>query len=81
MDNQSKTVTDKKEQLLSQLKKIQSKIDNLENQRYIKINKLAKKHKLLDLSDDIIEAEFMLMKEKYACDTNEPVVEDSVKKN
>lgn len=77
----TKPVTDKKEMLLEQLKKIQSKIDNLDTQRADKINKLAKKHKLFDLSDSVLEKEFALIKEKYASNADAIQKEERTKKN
>lgn len=58
--------TDKKQILLDQIKKIQEKIDGIEKKRLEKINQLAKKFKLLDLDDKIIEHEFSLIMEKHA---------------
>jgi len=58
--------TDKKQILLDQIKKIQEKIDGIEKKRLEKINQLAKKFKLLDLDDKIIEQEFSLIMEKHA---------------
>lgn len=85
MDNHSKGTidkpTDKKDKLLSQLQKIQAKIDNLENQRLDKINKLVKKFKILDLSDEIIAQEFALIRAKYAGSSQNEEDGDDVKKN
>lgn len=71
---------DKKEKLLERLKDIQSKINNLENQRAEKIGKFAKKFRLFDLSDELIEKEFSFIKDKYFPSTNTMPL-DSAKKN
>jgi len=81
MTIKNNTVDDKKEKLLKKLKSIQSKIDNIENQRVEKINKLAKKHKLFELTDDIIEQEFLLIKQKYAAAVSDGTTQDDIKKN
>ncbi len=72
---------DKKEKLLERLKDIQSKIDELENQRSAKIIKLAKKFNLFDLSDKTIASEFSLIKAKYASVSNDDESVDKTKKN
>lgn len=72
---------DKKEKLLERLKDIQSKIDELENQRSAKIIKLAKKFDLFDLSDKTIAAEFSLIKSKYASVSSGDESIDKTKKN
>ncbi|MDQ5930283.1 MAG: hypothetical protein QG594_2070 [Bacteroidota bacterium] len=81
MDNPSKAAIDKKDKLLSQLQKIQAKIDSLENQRLDKITRLVKKFKILDLSDEIIEQEFALIRAKYSGPSQNEEALDSVKKN
>ena len=81
MDNIAPATHDKKQVLLDQIKKIQSKIDAMEKLRADKINKLAKKFKLLDLDDEIIEKEFSLIKEKYASSLEKSQQEDVAKKN
>lgn len=74
-------VSNRKQALLEQMKKIQSKIDNIEKQRAEKINKLAKKFKLYDLDDKIIEREFSLIKDKYHTVTENNPSTDEIKKN
>lgn len=81
MENKSPVINDKKQVLLEQIKKIQSKIDAIEQQRADKINKLAKKFKLIELDDDIIEKEFSLIKEKYAAVIENSPHADTIKKN
>lgn len=81
MDNKAPVVNHKKQVLIDQIKKIQSKIDAIEHQRAEKINKLAKKFKLLDLDDEIIEKEFSLIKDKYSSTLNKSTETDPVKKN
>lgn len=81
MSAKSAVVTDKKQVLLDQLKRIQSKIDNIEKQRAEKITKLAKKFKLFDLDDKIIEQEFSLIKEKYQATLEKNQNIDDIKKN
>lgn len=56
----------RKQTLLEQLNKIQSKIDNLEKQKADRVSKLAKKHQIIELDEKIIEQEFLLIKEKYS---------------
>lgn len=81
MTNKAPVINDKKQVLLDQIKKIQSKIDAIEKQRVEKINKLAKKFKLLDLEDEILEKEFSLIKEKYASVLEKSLKTDAIKKN
>ena len=81
MKNNKSVKIDKKEKLLERLKGIQSKIDDLENQRSGKIIKLAKKFNLFDLSDKTIESEFSLIKAKYASVENNDEAVDKSKKN
>ena len=81
MENKNPIASDKKQVLLDQIKKIQSKIDAIEKQRADKINKLAKKFKLLDLEDEIIEKEFSLIKEKYSSVLEKSPQTDAIKKN
>lgn len=81
MENKNPVASDKKQVLLDQIKKIQSKIDAIEKQRADKINKLAKKFKLLDLEDEIIEKEFSLIKEKYSSVLEKSQQTDVIKKN
>jgi len=81
MNNKSSVVNEKKQVLLDQIKKIQFKIDAIEKQRLDKINKLAKKFKLLDLEDAIIEKEFSLINEKYSSVIEKSPQTDAIKKN
>ena len=81
MKNNKPVKVDKKEKLIERLKGIQSKIDDLENQRSGKIIKLAKKFNLFDLSDKTIESEFSLIKAKYASVENNDEAVDKSKKN
>jgi DNA anti-recombination protein RmuC len=81
MKNDKPIKIDKKEKLIERLKGIQSKIDDLENQRSEKIMKLAKKFNLFDLSDKTIESEFSLIKAKYASIENNDEAIDKSKKN
>ncbi|MBA2649170.1 MAG: hypothetical protein H0U75_06130 [Legionella sp.] len=81
MTNKAPVTNDKKQVLVEQIKKIQSKIDALENQRVEKINKLAKKFKLLELDDEILEKEFSLIKEKYASILEKSSLTNTIKKN
>lgn len=81
MSNAESVVNEQKEKLLLKIKKIQTKIDALENQRADKIQKLAKKFKLLDLDDAIIEKEFLLIREKYAAYSEKGGSDSDIKKN
>ncbi|HAU0369104.1 TPA: hypothetical protein JBF73_07795 [Legionella pneumophila] len=81
MENKNPVVTDKKQVLLDQIKKIQSKIDAMEQQRADKINKLAKKFKLLELDDEIIEKEFSLIRDKYSESLEQSRQDYAIKKN
>ncbi len=81
MENKGPVASDKKQVLLEQIKKIQYKIDAIEKQRADKINKLAKKFKLLDLEDEIIEKEFSLISQKYSSLIEKSPQTDVIKKN
>lgn len=81
MDIKSPAVSSKKQALLDQLNKIQSKLDNIDKQRAEKITKLAKKFKLLDLDEKIIEHEFSLIKEKYRSVIENNPEQNQIKKN
>jgi hypothetical protein len=69
MTTTSKSVL-QKEKLMAQLKDIESKLQNLDKQRAEKIAKLAKKHKITDLDDSIIEREFIELRKKYDNDSS-----------
>ena len=56
---------DKKAKLVSQLKDLEKKIAEFDNVRAKKVGSMAKKYKLTDLSDNIIDQEFKAIKEKY----------------
>ena len=75
----AKSTLSQKEKLLSQLKEIESKLKNIDKQRSDKIGKLAKKHKIVDLSDSVIEKEFIEIRKKY--DSELSAKDDSVKKS
>jgi hypothetical protein len=81
MSTKTSAAIDKKQSLLDQIKKIQSKIDNIEKQRADKINKLAKKFKLFDLDDKILEQEFSLIKEKHLAVLEKNQTINDIKKN
>lgn len=81
MNTKSASANTKKQALLDQLSKIQSRLDNLDKQRAEKITKLAKKYKLLELDETIIEAEFSLIKEKHLSVIEQNANLDPVKKN
>ena len=81
MENKGPVASDKKQVLLEQIKKIQYKIDAIEKQRADKINKLAKKFKLLDLEDEIIEKEFSLISQNYSSLIEKSPQTDVIKKN
>lgn len=81
MSSEAPVVVDKKQILMDQINKLQSKIDAIEKQRADKINKLAKKFKLLDLDDQTIEKEFSLIKEKYSSVIEKKPHTEAIKKN
>ncbi|CAM4500382.1 MAG: hypothetical protein LEGION0403_FIIPPAGN_01788 [Legionella sp.] len=81
MNTKSASANTKKQALLDQLSKIQARLDNLDKQRAEKITKLAKKYKLLELDEQIIEAEFSLIEEKHRRLIENNLNHDSVKKN
>ena len=60
---------------------IQAKIDAIENLRSLKITKLAKKFKLLELDDATIEKEFSLIQEKHAAFLSANPEGGDIKKN
>lgn len=64
-DKKNKNPIEQKSKLIEQLKEIESKIAQFDKQRSDKIASLAKKHHLVDLSDDLLEKEFKIIRDKY----------------
>ena len=81
MGTSTTTVTTQKEKLLLKMGQIQAKIDAIENLRSLKITKLAKKFKLLELDDATIEKEFSLIQEKHAAFLSTNPEGGDIKKN
>ncbi|MFJ1270123.1 hypothetical protein ACD661_16315 [Legionella lytica] len=81
MNTKSASANTKKQALLDQLSRIQSRLDNLDKQRAEKIAKLAKKYNLLELDEHIIETEFSLIKEKHRLVIESSLNHDPIKKN
>ncbi len=65
MAKQKKTPVEQKEKLVEQLREIEKKIADFDQQRAIKIGNLAKRYHLVDLSDDILEKELKAIRDKY----------------
>ena len=62
---QKKSPVEQKAKLMEQLKEAENKIANFDLQRAAKVGNLAKRYKLTDLSDDILNKEFKEIREKY----------------
>lgn len=60
-----KNPLEQKSKLIEQLKDIENKLAQFDKQRASKVSMLAKKHHLIDLSDDILETEFKAIHEKH----------------
>ena len=56
---------EQKASLIKQLKDIETKIADFDKGRSKKVAALATQHRLVDLSDDLLETEFKLIREKY----------------
>ncbi len=82
MTKQQKNPIEQKAKLVEQLKEIENKIAHFDEQRSNKIALLAKRLHLVDLSDDILEKEFKIIREKYKKEQSatQPHL-DKVKKN
>lgn len=65
MAKQKKSPIEQKAKLVDQLKEIEKKIADFDNQRASKIGNLAKRYRLVDLSDDILEKELKIIRDKY----------------
>ncbi len=65
MAKQKKSPIEQKAKLVDQLKEIEKKIADFDNQRATKIGNLAKRYRLVDLSDDILEKELKAIRDKY----------------
>lgn len=65
MVKQKKSPAEQKAKLVSQLKAIEKKIVDFDNQRAIQIGNLAKRYRLVDLSDEILEKELKAIYDKY----------------
>ncbi len=65
MTKQKKTPVEQKAKLVDQLKEIEKKIAEFDTQRASKIGNLAKRYRLIDLSDEILENEFKGLRDKY----------------
>lgn len=70
MAKQKKNPIQQKEKLVEQLKDIEKKIADFDNQRATKIGNLAKRYRLVDLSDDILEKEFKSIRDKCKKDND-----------
>lgn len=57
---------EQKAKLLEQMKDLETKLAEFDKQRADKIGSLAKKFRLVDLADDILEHEFKTIREKYS---------------
>lgn len=65
MAKQKKSPIEQKTKLVEQLKEIENKIAQFDEQRANKIAGLAKRFRLVDLSDDLLEKEFKNLRDKY----------------
>jgi len=65
-----KTPIQQKAKLFEQLKDIKNKIADFDDQRAKKIATLAKRYKLIDLSNAIIEKEFKTIRDRYKKELN-----------
>lgn len=57
---------EQKAKIMEQLKELEAKLVDFDNQRAMKVGQLAKRYQLIDLSDTILEKEFKAIKDKYA---------------
>lgn len=62
---QKKTPVEQKAKLVVQLKEIEKKIVDFDKQRAVKVGNLAKRYRLTDLSDSLLEQEFKRLRDKY----------------
>lgn len=82
MAKQKKSPIEQKAKLVEQLKDIENKIAQFDEQRAGKIAGLAKRFRLVDLSDDILEKEFKSLRDKYKKEQDATQVHlDDSKKN
>ena len=65
MAKKVKNPVEQKEKLVEQLKDIEQKIAQFDEKRAMKIASIAKRLKIVDLADNIIEAEFKAIRDKY----------------
>lgn len=72
---------EQKASLIKQLKDIETKIADFDKQRAKKVAALATQHRLVDLSDDLLEQEFKLIREKHQASLTHPQSQDDGKKN
>ena len=83
MAKQKKSPIEQKSKLVDQLKEIEKKIADFDNQRAAKIGNLAKRYRLVDLSDDILEEELKIIRDKYKDNTDSALanMDESKKKS
>ncbi|PIR10215.1 MAG: hypothetical protein COV52_09660 [Gammaproteobacteria bacterium CG11_big_fil_rev_8_21_14_0_20_46_22] len=83
MAKQKKSPVDQKAKLVDQLKEIEKKIADFDKQRASKVGSLAKRYRLIDLSDDILEKEFKGLRDKYKNDQDATLsnMDDTKKKS
>ena len=72
---------EQKASLIKQLKDIETKIADFDKQRAKKVAALATQHRLVDLSDDLLEQEFKLIREKHQSSLTQLISQDTAKKN
>ncbi len=60
-----KDPVDQKAKLVEQLKEIEQKIADFDEQRASKVATLAKKYRIVDINDDILNAEFKALRDKH----------------
>lgn len=62
-----------KAKLVAQLKAAQENLAAFDKNRAVKIGNLAKKYRLTDLTDDILESEFKAIRDKHKAE-NDPTL-------
>ena len=83
MDKKPLSPFEQKKKLLEQHKSIQAKLAEFDTKRTAVVGNLARRYKLIDLADDILEQEFKALRDKYKLGDSakmKPISEHKTKK-
>ncbi len=82
-EKKRKSPVEQKAKLVEQLKDIEKKIADFDKTRAVQVGNLAKRFRIIDLSNDVLEKEFKTIRDKYQNnkDPAQPHLDESKKKS